>query len=65
MLVILYAELFLEVFSLATGARREWVWPGRGSVSVGSGGGGSNSWEADNRTLLFQVTAAEVRGLYS
>jgi hypothetical protein len=32
------------------------VWPGHGTVSVGAGGGGSNSWDADNRTLLFQVT---------
>ncbi|HEV8275934.1 MAG TPA: hypothetical protein VGQ26_09590 [Streptosporangiaceae bacterium] len=46
----------IQVFSLATGARREWVWPGHGTISVGAGGGGSNSWEADNRTLLFQVT---------
>jgi hypothetical protein len=46
----------IQIFSLATGARREWVWPGHGTVSVGAGGGGSNSWDADNRTLLFQVT---------
>ena len=49
----------IQVFSLATGARREWVWPGHGpsEISVGVGGSGSNSWEADNRTLLFEVTA--------
>ena len=49
----------IQVFSLATGARREWVWPGRGTIGEISspvGSGGSNSWEADNRTLLFQVT---------
>jgi hypothetical protein len=46
----------IQIFSLATGARREWVWPGHGTISVGAGGGGSNSWDADNRTLLFQVT---------
>jgi hypothetical protein len=48
----------IQVFSLATGARREWVWPGRGTIGsieleLGSGG---LQWEADNRTLLFEVT---------
>jgi hypothetical protein len=49
----------IQVFSLATGARREWVWPGHGTIgeiSVGVGGSSPNSWEADNRTLLFEVT---------
>src|SRR5436190_4663902 len=53
----------IQVFSLATGARREWVWPGHGTISVGAGGGGSNSWEADNRTLLFEVTTRTRTGL--
>jgi len=52
----------IQVFSLATGARQEWAWPGRGTISVGSGGGGSNSWEADNRTLLVQVTTTTRNG---
>jgi hypothetical protein len=48
----------IEVFSLATGARREWVWPGRGTLGqiampVTSG---ELQWEADNRTLMFEVT---------
>jgi hypothetical protein len=48
----------IQVFSLATGARREWVWPGRGTLGqiamlVASGG---LQWEADNRTLMFEVT---------
>jgi hypothetical protein len=55
----------IQVFSLATGARREWVWPGQGTIGdlrpgippalpgVRSGG---ISWEADNRTLLFEAT---------
>lgn len=55
----------IQVFSLATGARREWVWPGHGTIGdirpgippalpgVNSGG---ISWEANNRTLLFEVT---------
>ena len=49
----------IQVFSLATGAGREWVWPGRGMIGeiyLFVAGGGSNSWEADNRTLMFQVT---------
>jgi hypothetical protein len=48
----------VEVFSLATGARREWAWPGRGTLGqiampVTSGG---LQWEADNRTLMFELT---------
>jgi hypothetical protein len=50
----------IQVFSLTTGARREWMWPGDGTIgeiSLGPGSSGSNSWEANNRTLLFEVTA--------
>jgi hypothetical protein len=48
----------IEVFSLAGGAWREWVWPGRGTLGqiampVTSGG---LQWEADNRTLMFELT---------
>jgi len=48
----------IKVFSLATGARREWVWPGRGTLGqiampVTNGG---LQWEADNRTLMFELT---------
>lgn len=48
----------IRVFSLATGAGRQWVWPGRGTIGEISISPGSspNSWESDNRTLLFQVT---------
>jgi hypothetical protein len=58
----------IQVFSLATGARRDWVWPGHGTVGkitpggaitgigVTSGGMSGMSWEADNRTLLFEET---------
>ncbi len=48
----------IQVFSLATGTWREWAWPGQGTIgeiSLGVGSG-SNSWEANNRTLLFEVT---------
>jgi hypothetical protein len=55
----------IQVFSLATGARREWVWPGHGTIGVIRPGippalpgvsSGGISWEANNRTLLFEVT---------
>jgi hypothetical protein len=50
----------IQVFSLATGAGQEWAWPGPGMIGETSPfpfvGGGSNSWEADNQTLMFQVT---------
>jgi len=54
----------IQVFSLATGARQEWVWPGRGTIGspviqVGSGG---LQWEADNRTLMFEVTTRTSTG---
>jgi len=46
----------IQVFSLATGARREWVWPGHGNLGVDSNSNGTTFWEANNRTLLFEVT---------
>jgi hypothetical protein len=52
----------VQVFSLATGAGRDWAWPGRATVSVGSGGGGANSWTADSRTLLVLVTTQTRHG---
>jgi hypothetical protein len=55
----------IQVFSLATGAGREWVWPGQGmigEISLEVGDTGSNSWEADNRTLMFEVTARNRTG---
>jgi hypothetical protein len=55
----------IQVFSLATGARQEWVWPGNGTtgqISLDVGSSGSNSWEADNRTLLFEVTTRARNG---
>ena len=47
----------IRVFSLATGAGREWVWPGHGwigPIPIGVGGTGKMSWAANNRTLLFE-----------
>jgi len=54
----------IQVFSLATGAGRQWVWPGPGTIGQYALGVGSspNSWEADNRTLLFQVTTRTRNG---
>jgi hypothetical protein len=54
----------IEVFSLATAAQREWVWPGRGTLGqvampVATGG---LQWEADNRTLMFEVTTHTAAG---
>jgi hypothetical protein len=48
----------IQVFSLATGGRKTWVWPGRGLIGLVALGPGvsPNMWEADNRTLLFEVT---------
>jgi hypothetical protein len=55
----------IEVFSLTTGTRRQWTWPGPGTlgqvaapVASGSMPGlhGGLQWEADNQTLMFQVT---------
>ena len=60
----------IQVISLATGARREWAWPGRGhlgevAMPVASGGlapNGGLRWEADNRTLMFEVTTETRNG---
>jgi hypothetical protein len=54
----------IQVFSLPTGAGREWVWPGRGTlgqVAMSQASGGLQ-WEADNRTLMFQVTTRTKAG---
>ena len=47
----------IQVFSLATGAGRQWVWPGKGwigPITIGVGRAGEMSWAANNRTLLFE-----------
>jgi hypothetical protein len=50
----------IQVFSLATGAGREWVWPGTGSIGQITLGvsSGQMSWGANNRTLLFEETTS-------
>jgi hypothetical protein len=45
----------IDVFSLATGAKRAWTWPGGGPITNNAGGNGQVlSWTADGRTLAFQ-----------
>jgi hypothetical protein len=45
----------IEVFSLVTGAKRVWTWPGGGPITNNAGGNGEVlSWTADGRTLAFQ-----------
>ncbi len=47
--------LEIQVDTLATGARRVWIWPGAQLVEESLGGTGSAlSWAADDRTLAFQ-----------
>ena len=56
----------IRIFSLATGAEHEWVWPGTGEIGwlagyiSQEGTAWSLSWTADSRTLLF-VTDADIR----
>jgi len=52
----------IQIFSLATGAERDWTWPGPGCVCGYQNNGipteydaRSMSWTADGRRLLFQV----------
>jgi hypothetical protein len=55
----------IEVFSLATGAGRQWVWPDGGyigPITIGVGFGTGMSWEANNRTLLFEETTSVRHG---
>ena len=45
----------IQVFNLATGAKRVWTWPGGGPITNNAGGNGQVlSWTADGRTLAFQ-----------
>jgi hypothetical protein len=45
----------IQVFSLATGAKRVWTWPGGGPITNNAGGNGQVlSWTADGRALAFQ-----------
>ena len=45
----------IQVFTVATGAERTWIWPGTGRITNNAAGNGEVlSWTADNRTLAFQ-----------
>jgi len=45
----------IQVFSLSTGAKRVWTWPGGGPITNNAGDQGQVlSWAADGRTLAFQ-----------
>ncbi len=48
-------EPAIQVFSLATGAGRKWVWPGTGVIGNDKPLGSPLSWTADGRTLAFQL----------
>lgn len=48
----------VEVFTLATGAVREWEWRGNGWIGNNKPIGSPLSWAADGRTLAFQITPA-------
>jgi hypothetical protein len=49
----------IQVFSLATGAKRVWTWPAGGPITNNAGGNGEVlSWAADGRTLAFQQWVA-------
>jgi hypothetical protein len=55
----------IQVFSLATGAGREWVWPDTGwigEISLSVISSGQLSWAANNRTLLFEVSTRHESG---
>jgi hypothetical protein len=45
----------IQVFDLATGSAKEWVWPGNGWIGNNKPTGQPLSWAADGRTLAFQL----------
>jgi hypothetical protein len=45
----------IQVFDLAAGSAKEWVWPGNGWVGNSKPAGQPLSWAADGRTLAFQL----------
>jgi hypothetical protein len=48
----------IEVFTLATGAMKEWEWPGSGWIGNFKPTGSPLSWAADSRTLAYQLAPA-------
>lgn len=54
----------IALFTLATGAQRDWTWPGAGTIGQAITPIINNGlqWEADNRTLMFEVTTHSSNG---
>lgn len=49
----------IELFSVATGTRKEWEWPGSGWIGNNKPIGSPLSWAADSETLAFQINPAD------
>jgi hypothetical protein len=49
----------IAVFTVATGAKKEWTWLGSAFIGNGKPWGSPLSWTADGRTLAFQITPAD------
>jgi hypothetical protein len=48
----------IAVYTVATGARTQWVWPGDAVIGNQKPWGSPLSWTADGRTLAFQIVPA-------
>jgi hypothetical protein len=48
----------IAVYTVATGARKQWVWPGNAVIGNQKPWGSPLSWAADGRTLAFQIVPA-------
>jgi hypothetical protein len=48
----------IAVYAVATGARKEWTWPGGAVIGNQKPWGSPLSWTADGRTLAFQIVPA-------
>jgi hypothetical protein len=48
----------IAVYTVATGARKQWVWPGGAVIGNQKPWGSPLSWTADGRTLAFQIVPA-------
>jgi hypothetical protein len=48
----------IAVYTVATGARKEWTWPGSAVIGNQKPWGSPLSWTADGRTLAFQIVPA-------
>lgn len=48
----------IALYTMATGAKKQWVWPGSAFIGNDKPWGSPLSWAADGRTLAFQLTPA-------